>query len=341
MRRIFRYINLFFSYSTIVRFFKYKFKFPGIRIFPSVNIIFKGGTLSYSGENLIGEYSKLILNSSSNIHLGKRVWLGQNIYVEPIKDGSIVVDDNSSVQDNCRLNGDVYIGKNVILAPNVFISSGNHFFDIEPYLPIRLQDSIVLNDSKFKDDRSKKVCIEDDCWIGINAVIMRGVNIGKGAIVGANSVVTKDVPPYKVVGGIPAKVLRDRLKFIPPKKISVINSEDLPYFYSGFIIENFDNSNRKNLKLKTEEKFIISLSSDDAEVDYIYIILESNLSGHNISIVSNEESFPIVDGKEKYKFPVSFNEKNLFKFHFADLNNKPIDNLPHTVRIYILESGLE
>nr|WP_143033346.1 DapH/DapD/GlmU-related protein [Prevotellamassilia timonensis] len=57
-----------------------------------------------------------------------------------------------------------------------------------------------------------KVIIEDDCWIGFNVIILPGVTIGKGSIIGAGAVVTKSIPPYSVAGGVPAKVIKSRLK---------------------------------------------------------------------------------------------------------------------------------
>jgi len=57
---------------------------------------------------------------------------------------------------------------------------------------------------------SRKVTIEDDVWVGHGAAILKGVTIGTGAVVGAGAVVTKDVPPYAVVGGVPARILRYR-----------------------------------------------------------------------------------------------------------------------------------
>ena len=80
---------------------------------------------------------------------------------------------------------------------------------------VRLGPYCRIVDSDFHDlyDRglaavSRPVVIEDDAWIGMNAVILPGVHVGRGAIVGTGSVVTKDVPAYTVVGGIPARVLR-------------------------------------------------------------------------------------------------------------------------------------
>jgi hypothetical protein len=80
----------------------------------------------------------------------------------------------------------------------------------------------------------KPVVVEDDCWLGINVVVMPGVTIGKGAVVGANSVVTRDVAPYTIVAGVPAKMLKKRLDFLPPREIIFDNAADRPYFYAGF-----------------------------------------------------------------------------------------------------------
>lgn len=89
---------------------------------------------------------------------------------------------------------------------------------------VRLGPYTRIVDSDFHDVYNRAlpavprpVVIEDDVWVGMNAVILPGVRIGKASIVGTGSVVTKDVPPYTVVGGIPAKVLRqlDPAKCVP------------------------------------------------------------------------------------------------------------------------------
>jgi len=92
--------------------------------------------------------------------------------------------------------GPVEIGNNIIIAQHVVMSGLNHGYE-DINVPIRLQPCAT-----------SKIIIEDDCWIGANAVITAGVKIGKHSIVAAGSVITKNVPPYSIVGGNPAKLLK-------------------------------------------------------------------------------------------------------------------------------------
>jgi hypothetical protein len=81
---------------------------------------------------------------------------------------------------------------------------------------------------------SRPIRILGDCWFGINVVIAPGVTVGRGCVVGANSVVTADLAPYQVAGGNPARVIRQRLEFAPKPRIDAANEYDAPYFYDGF-----------------------------------------------------------------------------------------------------------
>lgn len=92
--------------------------------------------------------------------------------------------------------GPVTVGNNVIIAQNVVISAMNHGYE-DPAIPIRLQACTKA-----------EIRIEDDSWVGANAVITSGVTIGKHAVVAGGSVVTKDVPPYTIVAGNPAKIIK-------------------------------------------------------------------------------------------------------------------------------------
>ena len=94
------------------------------------------------------------------------------------------------------LIGPVTIGNNVILAQNVVMSGLNHEYK-DPAIPIRNQPVTTA-----------PIIIEDDCWIAANAVITAGVTIGRHSVVAAGSVVTKNVAPYTIVGGNPARAIR-------------------------------------------------------------------------------------------------------------------------------------
>lgn len=107
----------------------------------------------------------------------------------------------------------IYIGNNVLLGPRVYMRAANHKFD-------NLNQPINTQGHKFAtiDYKEKKysIVIEDDVWIGANAIILSGVKIGKGAIVGAGSVVTKNVPSASIVAGSPARVMKMRDNNLEP-----------------------------------------------------------------------------------------------------------------------------
>jgi acetyltransferase-like isoleucine patch superfamily enzyme len=108
--------------------------------------------------------------------------------------------------DDCSVNsftilygmGGITIGNNVRIAAHTTLVTSNHVFD-DPDRPIREQGH-----------RSVGIVVEDDVWIASGARILDGVCIGRGAVVAAGAVVNRDVPPYAVVGGVPARPLRSR-----------------------------------------------------------------------------------------------------------------------------------
>jgi maltose O-acetyltransferase len=112
---------------------------------------------------------------------------------------SVEIGDNSGIGINCHIYGPVSIGCDVMMAPDVVILTKNHKYD-RLDIPMRLQGATEV----------KPVIIKDDVWIGIRSIILPGVEISKGVIVGAGSVVTKNIPEYAVVGGSPAKIIKLR-----------------------------------------------------------------------------------------------------------------------------------
>jgi len=122
---------------------------------------------------------------------GVRVFSGRNLII-----GSDV-DLAKGVQ--VYTDGGLEIGSRVLIGFNALIVTGNH------KIPENKNDSIF-----FSGHDRKKVTIGDDVWIGGNCTILPGVSIGKGAVVAAGSVVTKDIEEYSIVGGVPAKLIRKR-----------------------------------------------------------------------------------------------------------------------------------
>lgn len=110
------------------------------------------------------------------------------------------------------------IGKFCSIARQVVIGPGDHDLAGVTTHPFRLSpDYGGLVETGTALEQKDPPVIGNDVWIGINAIVMRGVTIGDGAIVAANSVVTRDVPPYAIVGGVPAKFIRHRF---PPEIVA-------------------------------------------------------------------------------------------------------------------------
>ena len=109
------------------------------------------------------------------------------------------IGDYSGVGVNCLVSGRAYIGSHVMMGPDCIMYSYSHAHD-------RLD--ITMDQQGF--EKPTPIHIGDDVWIGARVIILPGVNIGSHCIIGAGAVVTKDVPDYAVVGGVPAKVIRYR-----------------------------------------------------------------------------------------------------------------------------------
>ncbi len=126
-----------------------------------------------------------------NVNIEKGAYFGNGAEIE--------IGDHSGIGMNCEVCGPVKIGSDVMMGPEVIILTTNHKFD-RVDIPMRCQGN----------DISKKVTIGDDVWIGTRVIILPGIHVGKGAILAAAAVVTKDVPDYAIVGGNPAKIIRYR-----------------------------------------------------------------------------------------------------------------------------------
>lgn len=208
-----------------------RISFPGVRIADEANADVRGA-FAYGGNCTIGSGANLIVPAGASLELGEGCHVGRYVELNPGK--KVVIGSYTTIQDRSIFVGDVTIGRYCLISLNVLISSGRHYFELQPHMLIRDQDRLVAQDEAMATAHSRPVIVEDDCWLGVNAVIMAGVTIGKGAVVGANSVVTRNVPPYSVVAGVPAREIKKRMNFEPPERIDFANPCDWPYFYSGF-----------------------------------------------------------------------------------------------------------
>lgn len=119
----------------------------------------------------------------------------------------------SYIGSNCNVNASV--GRYCSIAPNVKVVAGSHptrdWVSTSPvFFSTLLQCGVSYVDKTLFDEMPKPTNIGNDVWIGYGAVLLNGITIANGAIVAAGSVVVNDVPPYAIVGGVPAKVIRYR-----------------------------------------------------------------------------------------------------------------------------------
>lgn len=153
------------------------------------------------GENVIFERGVLVFHPE-NISIGRNVYIGHNAILKGYHKNEMIIGDHTWIGQGGFLHsgGGIEIGKAVGIGPAVKIITSVHGEK-------DLSKPLIFCDFEFG-----KVVIEDACDIGAGAIILPGVKIGEGSIIGAGSVVAKDVEPYTVVAGVPAKVLRRRNK---------------------------------------------------------------------------------------------------------------------------------
>lgn len=144
----------------------------------------------------------LFIAGSKNITIGNGVRIGKGSFLTA-NNGRLDLSDYVAVAPNVNIGADdgvIKIGKYTAIGPGTVIRAANHRFD-RLDMPISLQGHVPGS-----------VIIEDNIWIGANCVITPDVRIGEGAIVGAGSVVTKDVEAFSIVGGVPSHLIGYRNK---------------------------------------------------------------------------------------------------------------------------------
>lgn len=144
--------------------------------------------------------------SKRGVRFGDRCTVGRfatirptNVLLDEAGEG-LIVGNNSNIGAYSYIgcSGYIEIGNNVMMGPRVNLMAENHNFK---GVDVPMKNQGVTRSF---------IKIEDDVWLGVNSTVVAGVTIGKGSIIAAGAVVTKDVPPYAIVGGVPAEVIRMR-----------------------------------------------------------------------------------------------------------------------------------
>ena len=157
------------------------------------NNFFKHDTAIVSNTSIIGDNTNIwhFSHIRENSNIGKNVSIGQNVYI----DEGVVIGDNCKIQNNVSIYKGVVIGKNVFIGPGVVFTN-----DAYPISEVWSEDLIM------------KTVIEDHVSLGANSTILPGITIGMYSLVGAGSVVTKDIPPHCKVLGNPAKIVSENYR---------------------------------------------------------------------------------------------------------------------------------
>jgi acetyltransferase-like isoleucine patch superfamily enzyme len=161
----------------------------------------------------LAEFNARSNNRISSLDVNLKAIIGHDI---AILNGTYVC-ENSTIDSYCYIGPNSNISKTTIgrynsIAGNVNIGHGEHPID-------QISTSAVFMDSSYELFTKEDCIIEHDVWIGVGAIIRRGVRLGIGSVIGANSFVNRDVPPYAIVVGSPAKVLKFRFEEKKIKRI--------------------------------------------------------------------------------------------------------------------------
>lgn len=147
-------------------------------------------------------FRRYIIMKSRFGKIGKNVMLDAPITID--NPANVFLEDNTHISSGSHisaLNARFVMGRYSGAANNLSVRTGNHMMIVGRFYR-------TITDKEKAPEYDKDVIVKEDVWIGCNVTLLSGVTVGRGAIVAAGAVVNKDVPPYSIVGGVPARVLK-------------------------------------------------------------------------------------------------------------------------------------
>jgi acetyltransferase-like isoleucine patch superfamily enzyme len=176
----------------------------GNRVIFGKNVVLRHPHKIRLGNNIVIDDNCLIDAKGSDnagIVIGDNVFVGRNTILL-CTNGDICIEDNVSIGFNSELMSahHLQLGKNVLISSYCYLNAATHDFK-------RLDIAVGEQESV-----GRKIILEDNVWLAANVKVLDGVTIGRDAIVGAGAVVNRDLPPFSVAAGVPAKVIRNRME---------------------------------------------------------------------------------------------------------------------------------
>ena len=172
--------------------------------------------------NVQGVPTFKIRGKAANIIIGNNVRLIGNVDLRNRGEGKIILEDNTYLDKDCRLvaanNALIHIKKNAEIGLNCVMNAGTDIIVgegamIAGFCYLQSSNHGLKKDQTIKEQPHTygKITIKDDVWLGGQVTVLAGVEIGQGAVIGAKSVVTRDVPDYEIWAGVPAKKISERI----------------------------------------------------------------------------------------------------------------------------------
>lgn len=182
-------------------------------------------SLKYHGDMIIAPKTKILIDSSADVHIGDSFFINLSWNGRQNKNGEFVIGKNASFSADYFRSYDgtsihIYDGARLSIRSG-YINSDSK---IECYDAItigenvKISDNVIIRDSDNHAIEAGKqshapIVIGNHVWIGMSSLILKGVSVGDGAVIAAGSVVIRDVPPHSLVGGVPAKVIRESVEW--------------------------------------------------------------------------------------------------------------------------------